>query len=60
MQNSDGCKKNKNACGVIDTTCTVNAVSLTPHAGTIRTALAAFKGNIYQKHICSRIVQPNH
>jgi hypothetical protein len=27
---------------------------------TIRTALAAFKGNIYQKHICSRIGLPHH
>jgi hypothetical protein len=27
---------------------------------TIRTALAAFKGNIFQKHICSRIVLPHH
>jgi uncharacterized Fe-S center protein len=30
MQNSDGMlKKNKNACGIIDTACTVHAVSLT-------------------------------
>jgi hypothetical protein len=27
---------------------------------TIRTSLAAFKGNINQKHICSRIVLPHH
>jgi hypothetical protein len=27
---------------------------------TIRAALAAFKGNIYQKHIRSRIVLPHH
>jgi hypothetical protein len=27
---------------------------------TIRTALTAFKGNFYQKHICSRIVQPRY
>jgi hypothetical protein len=26
---------------------------------TIRTALAAFKGNIYLKHKCSRIVLPH-
>jgi hypothetical protein len=26
----------------------------------IRTALAACKRNIYQKHICSRIVLPHH
>jgi hypothetical protein len=27
---------------------------------TIRTALASFKGNVYQKHICSWIVLPHH
>jgi hypothetical protein len=32
MQNSDGMQKMKNACGVIDTACTVHAGSLTPHA----------------------------
>jgi hypothetical protein len=49
--------------------CTMPAVSLTPQAkydtnvqstNEIRAALAAFKGDIYQKHVCSRIVQPHH
>jgi hypothetical protein len=32
MQNSDGIKKMKNACGVNDTAFPMHAVSLTPHA----------------------------
>jgi hypothetical protein len=32
VQNGDAMKKIKNACGVIDTACTVHVVSLTPHA----------------------------
>jgi hypothetical protein len=33
MENRDGMqKKIKNACGVIDTACTVHAVSMIPHA----------------------------
>jgi hypothetical protein len=39
--------------------CTVHAVSLTDRR-TIRAALAAFKENIYQKRVCSRIVLPYH
>jgi hypothetical protein len=52
MQNSDGLqKKIKNACGVNDTACTmdactVHAVSITPHAG--------FSQKLLQKRKCSR------
>jgi hypothetical protein len=47
------CKKIKNACGVIDT---ASKIWHRMHdRRTIRTALA---GNIYQKHLCSRIVLP--
>jgi hypothetical protein len=46
------------ACGVIDTLCKI--WHRMHDRWTIRTALAAFKGNIYQKHICSRIVLPHH
>jgi hypothetical protein len=57
------------ACGVNDSGFTVHAVSMTAdsrcmrchwhrmHIGrTFRAVLAAFKGNIYQKNICSQIV----
>jgi hypothetical protein len=33
MQNSDGIKKIKNACGVNEPVCTMYAVSITPDAG---------------------------
>jgi hypothetical protein len=36
MQNSHGMQTIKNACGVNDTTLTMHAVSLTPHAQCIR------------------------
>jgi hypothetical protein len=47
------------ACGVIDTACTC-ACGVNDTTCMVRMALAAFKGNIYQKHICSRIVLPHH
>jgi hypothetical protein len=38
--------------------------NMTPHVRTIhdsiRAAVAAFKGNIYKKHICSQIFLPHH
>jgi hypothetical protein len=59
-------------CNAMQKKIKMHAVSMTPHARcmqghwhrrhdrrTIRTALASFKGNIYQKHICSRIVLPH-
>jgi cytoplasmic iron level regulating protein YaaA (DUF328/UPF0246 family) len=51
MPNSEGVQKKLK----------MHAVSLTPHARSTHDsmALAAFKGNIYQKHICSRIVLPH-
>jgi hypothetical protein len=55
------CKKIKNGCGVIDTGCTMHAKFKTPCAQwTNDSVLATFKGNIYQKHICSRIVIPHN
>jgi hypothetical protein len=47
MQNGDATQKN--ACGVIDTACKI--WHLMQNRRTIRAALAAFKGNIYHKHI---------
>jgi hypothetical protein len=52
-------KEMENTCGIIDTACKLNAVTLTLHAKhdsmeygcTIRAARASLKGNIYQKHI---------
>jgi hypothetical protein len=44
------------AYGVIDTACKI--WHRMHDRQTIRTALAVFKGSIYQKHICSRIVLP--
>jgi hypothetical protein len=45
-------------CIVIDTACKI--WHCMHGRRTIRMGLAAFKGNIYQKHICSRIVLPHH
>jgi hypothetical protein len=44
------CKKMKNACGVTDTAWKI--WRRVHNLQTIRSALSAFKGNIYQKHIC--------
>jgi hypothetical protein len=51
-------QSNKYECSVIDT-----VRKIWHHMRnrlTNRVALAAFKENIYQKHICSRIVLPCH
>jgi hypothetical protein len=45
MQNGDAIQKNQKCM---------------PDRRTIRAALAAFKGNVYQKHLGSRIVLPHH
>jgi hypothetical protein len=67
MQNGDGMQKNlkcmrcqwhrmHSACGVNDTACKI--LYRMRDRRTIRTALAAFKGNIYQTHVCSELSYP--
>jgi hypothetical protein len=65
-ENGFAIQKIKNAFGVIDTACKYSTlVSLhmwhcIHNRRTIREALAAFKGNIYQQHVYARIVLRHH